>query len=326
MRLERLVILDGWRAASILFVLAGHLLPLGPGAWRMNSAFASFGMAIFFTLSGFLITSLLLAKPDVPQFLGRRFLRILPLAWAAMLILLVANRSDAAAAAANLLFYANLPPDHLLKGGQPLWSLCVEIQFYVGIALLVAVAGKRALYVLPLLALIVTGLRVSTGAYHSIVTWFRLDEILAGATLALIYHHRRSIDIPKITLFLLAPLALLTSHEDAGAFTYFRPYVVGAMVGSTIYAAPDILCRLSTNRVVSWIAAISFGLYVIHGILVETWLGTGDTLAKYAKRPALIGATFLIAHLSYRYYELPLQTFGKRLLQDRKPRVALYTA
>lgn len=65
---SRLSVLDGWRGISILLVLACHLLPLGPKPWQMNSAAGVMGMAIFFTLSGFLITSFLLNNSSVVDF------------------------------------------------------------------------------------------------------------------------------------------------------------------------------------------------------------------------------------------------------------------
>lgn len=110
-------------------------------------------MAIFFTLSGFLITTFLLARPDVPDFLARRLFRILPLAWAAMLVLVIADQADIITAGANFLFLSNLPPTRLLHGGAHLWSLCVEMQFYFGVALLVALFKQRGLLLLPLIGL-----------------------------------------------------------------------------------------------------------------------------------------------------------------------------
>ena len=56
---DRIGMLDGWRALSILAVLASHWLPLGPHAWGLNAAVGAAGMAIFFTLSGLLIVQLL---------------------------------------------------------------------------------------------------------------------------------------------------------------------------------------------------------------------------------------------------------------------------
>jgi peptidoglycan/LPS O-acetylase OafA/YrhL len=114
---ERLSVLDGWRAVSILLVLAGHLLPLGPSRWEMNEAVAAMGMVIFFTLSGFLITSFLSRGADLRVFIIRRFFRIAPLAWVVMIVLLIMNQSPAKAWVANLLFYANLPPYYLVPGG-----------------------------------------------------------------------------------------------------------------------------------------------------------------------------------------------------------------
>ena len=64
--------LDGWRGISILLVLAGHLFPLGPKSLAVNAGIAALGMAIFFTLSGFLITTTLLYRPSVVEFLIRR--------------------------------------------------------------------------------------------------------------------------------------------------------------------------------------------------------------------------------------------------------------
>ena len=60
--MNRFQSLDGWRGLSILFVLAGHLLPLGPKSWQMNSSVAAAGMAVFFILSGFLITNILFRR------------------------------------------------------------------------------------------------------------------------------------------------------------------------------------------------------------------------------------------------------------------------
>src|SRR3954469_13750176 len=90
---DRLRPLDGWRGISILLVLGCHMLPLGPHWWRLNETAGLAGMSIFFTLSGFLIASMLYKHLDVGSFFIRRACRILPLAIAyitvAMLILTV---------------------------------------------------------------------------------------------------------------------------------------------------------------------------------------------------------------------------------------------
>lgn len=316
---ERISILDGWRAVSIMAVMAGHLVPLGPARWELNGAVAAFGMAIFFTLSGFLITRFLLAKQDVPDFLARRLFRIVPLAWAAMLILITVDKANLPTALSNLAFISNLPPTRLLHGGEHLWSLCVEMQFYVGVALLVSVFKQRGLLILPVIALCVTLIRIVNQAPISIFTYERLDEILAGATLALFYNWKAKVDIGRFTVLLIAPVAVLSAHGAAGWLCYARPYLVAAMVGSTLFAAPNWMRRLYGLRIMLWIAEISYGLYVLHAMLSATWLGSGEKLVKYAKRPLLIALTFVGADLSYRFYEVPARRWGQGLVKRFRP-------
>ena len=86
---ERFEVLDGWRGLSIIFVLACHLLPLGPKVLQLNFSAGLMGMTLFFTLSGFLITHFLLYRSSVVDFLVRRFFRILPLAWTYIIISLL---------------------------------------------------------------------------------------------------------------------------------------------------------------------------------------------------------------------------------------------
>lgn len=316
---ERIAILDGWRALSILAVLAGHLLPLGPKSWELNAAFAAAGMAIFFTLSGFLITRLLLVDTRVPQFLIRRLFRILPLAWTAMVILALTSRADAATVLANLAFYSNIPPARLMQGGEHLWSLCVEVQFYLFAAIIVLAGGRRALFMLPVLMVAVTVLRIFQNAPISIITWQRVDEILAGTTIALLYQHgwlqklggRLPTIIPVLLLFLL----LLTAHPAGGFLMYVRPYAAAAAaaVGLSIVSAPATMRALFVSKPAVYIAAVSYALYVFHGMLSASWLGSGQTLVKYAKRPFLIALTFVLAHLSTFYFEARMIRLGKSL-------------
>ena len=71
-RNKRIPILDGWRAISILLVLSSHLLPLGPHWLQLNVAAGALGMALFFTLSGFLIVQFLAGGMAIGDFLARR--------------------------------------------------------------------------------------------------------------------------------------------------------------------------------------------------------------------------------------------------------------
>ncbi len=276
------------------------------------------GMALFFTLSGFLITRFLLHHTSVVDFLIRRVFRIVPLAWAGLLIALPLAGASADVWWRNLLFVANVPPIHLTEIAGHYWSLCVEVQFYVGIALLFAVFGVRGLYVLPLICLAVTFHRVWEGTTIDIVTWRRVDEILAGCTLVMVvdgrFGERPKAWLRKLNTPVLIVLLAVCSHPSTGWLNYFRPYTAALLVGSTIYGTSPSLMALLESRFFAYIAKVSFALYVIHHIFMYTWLGMADDkLVKYAKRPLLFAATFALAHVSTFHFEQRWIDLGKRL-------------
>ena len=91
------------RATSILLVLAGHLLPLGPSVLRLNDVAGLMGMGLFFAISGFLIVRFLAEGIALSAFAARRLARILPLSWTAMLAIWALNGSALDKLVANLL-------------------------------------------------------------------------------------------------------------------------------------------------------------------------------------------------------------------------------
>ena len=316
----RIPILDGWRATSILCVLGAHLVPLSPKALQLNFVAGAMGMALFFCLSGFLIVQFLAGGMPVREFLARRLARIIPLSWAALLILFLWHHYDVTTIVRNILFIANLPPVVMPIGGEHLWSLGVEMQFYICVALICLVLGRRGLYLVPVLAFAVTTARVVSGERISIITWHRIDEILAGGIIALTYAGWfGSGALGRLKTLPLWPFAIglvICSHPDSGPLQYLRPYMAALLVGSSIGNAPHLLRRVLVSRPMAYVAEISYALYVIHGMLSATWLGSGDKLVKYLKRPLLFGATFLLAHLSTRYYEQPITRKVRRLSSE----------
>lgn len=309
--------LDGWRGISILLVLATHLMPLGPKSWQLNSTAGPMGMAIFFTLSGFLITSFLLKHDSVVDFLIRRFFRIVPLAWLYMTAVLLYFGATSGTWLAHIFFYANWPPMQLLPISSHIWSLCVEVQFYIGIALLVAVFRQKGLLLIPLLCLAFTGLRVVNGVEIAINTYYRIDEILAGSVLALVYHDKLGLWLRQFLArsnpFVLFVLLVIACHPESGAANYLRPYLAAMLVGSTLLSERNYLSTVLEHKFLVYIAAISYALYVIHPALTHTWLGTGEGMDKYIKRPLLFAVLFGLAHISTFYYEHKWIDFGKRL-------------
>jgi peptidoglycan/LPS O-acetylase OafA/YrhL len=239
--------LDGVRAVAIALVLVFHLgAPWRPGGYL--------GVSVFFTLSGFLITMLLLderartGRIAIRAFYLRRLRRLLP---ASLLCLLgiavlaaagaVAVRSDlrtgvlaAVFQAANWeqllghhsyadLFLAPSPIDHF-------WSLAVEEQFYwlwpVAIAGLTAVAARRSKRTVPAVlsaAFVLTGVgavvtaRTLGGDAAYFASWARFSEILAGAALAALLAGR---EVPRRAGLLAGPclvaIVVLAARTPAG--------------------------------------------------------------------------------------------------------------
>ena len=316
---HRLGSLDGWRAVSILLVLACHMLPLGPKRWDLNNTAGLMGMALFFTLSGFLITSTLLRSPSIPPFLIRRLARIVPLAWLATVVYLAIERVGFDYYWNTLGFTINYEHQYITHLTAPFWSLCVEVHFYAGVALLVGLLGLRGLLLLPLIGFAVTGLRVYYQTPVSIVTHLRVDEILAGATLALIWTDelgrvgralKRILGVVPLPVWSVVYCA--SCHPIFGPLLYFRPYLAAALVGSTLFL-PGRLDRWLTSRPARYVAEISYALYIIHTATMTGWLGSGGTAVKYAKRPLCFALTFGLAHLSTFYFERPWTVMGKRL-------------
>jgi peptidoglycan/LPS O-acetylase OafA/YrhL len=317
---QRLNQLDGWRALSILAVLAGHLLPLGPGRMRLNDMVATLGMAIFFLLSGFLITRFILDRPDPRAFLIRRVCRIVPLAWVGMAVGLVAQVNDGLTWLAHFAFFANLPPFWLTPLTAHFWSLCVEVHFYLLVVALVLIRGKRAISILPILAICVSLFRLYSGNSVSIVTYFRVDEILVGSVLCLAFESQfnlvRNLCL-RTPLWLSLLLLALSCSPNFLFLGYARPWFALLCVGSTLFALRPRVEAILSSKPLGYIAQISFALYVIHPLLAHTWLGSGDLMVKYIKRPLLFGALWIVAHLSTFHFERYWIDLGKRLTQPK---------
>jgi peptidoglycan/LPS O-acetylase OafA/YrhL len=201
------------------------------------------------------------------------------------------------------------------------------MHFYVGVALLVSLFKQRGLLLLPVLLVAVTLFSIYSGVHASIITHFRVGEILSGATLALIYEHRKlnvlADIIGNLNPFLVALLLLLSCHSAGGFLMYFRPYFAALLIGITLLGPAHGLNKLLEHRALAYIAAISYALYVLHPLLASSFLGSGDTLQKYLKRPLLFVVLFALAHVSTFYYEKHWIALGKRLSLSCNRRLCL---
>ncbi len=309
-RSQYLTELDGVRAFSILFVLATHMLPVGLPEWQLNTMTGPMGMSLFFCLSGFLITRFLWDRPEIGEFLKRRIARIYPLMalYGFIVCVLLAGRWDAYAGL--LLIFRNYADSLVLPYSSHLWSLCLELQFYIGIAIAVFLAGRRAFWLLPLGCLIVLYFRFETGSHANIRTHIRIDEILVGGILAIIWltpDHRLSrmaISLMSRAFWLILPLWLISSHKYSGEISHFRAYFAMILVGSVIFRREGAIRQFLRIKPLRYLAAISYALYVWHPLTMYGWLGEGGLLEKYLlKRPISFFLTFFLAHMSTFAFE-----------------------
>lgn len=318
---RRLGELDGLRALSILLVVAGHLLPLGPKVLEINAAVATAGMSIFFSLSGFLIASTLFRNPDVFDFLVRRGARILPLFYAYILVVFILLDGNIQALLWSSIFAINYETQYLSHSRGHLWSLCVEIHFYLAIAGAVALFGRKAIWLVWPTALAVMSLRVNAGSFISLNTHLRVDDILAGAAVATL-HSRESWQARRFGV-LMIPVGLgllfLTCWPLAGPLQYARPWVSALLLAFTIWSidGPILFCLRSTAA--RYIAEISYALYIVHPLTAYGWMNEGSASVRYlVKRPISFLLMFGLAHASTFYWEKPWRQWASRYLSRRR--------
>ena len=321
-RIPHLRVLDGWRGISILLVLAAHLLPLGPKRLAMNESAGYAGMALFFTLSGFLITSTLYFQPNVRNFLIRRICRIVPAAWLFVLVTLPFLHLPWGFWPASLFFYANLPPFHLVPVTGHLWSLCVEIQFYAFIALLFSPSSasepSRCSPGSPSSSPSTASTRTSPTPSSRFTGWTKSSPAppSPGSSTA----RTPTVSAPS------SPTSTPPSRSHCsppscipalGWPEYLRPYCAVTLVGTTFFRPATPGTRVLESRPLLFLASISYALYVWHPLFAHGWFGTGSTLVRYSKRPLGLALTFAVAWLSTHQLESRFIALGKRL--TRRP-------
>lgn len=181
--------LDQLRGIAVLLVVIGHSLPgwpvLRPGV----------GVVIFFALSGFLITRLLIERPpDLRRFYSRRARRLLPALPLALAVCALASMVNGSpivrpliGALTYTLNYSRVGEDY--GGFTHLWSLAIEEHFYLAWPLLLGALSRRWVVWLSVAACVAIGVaRMVEGGseYAYNATHLRVDAILAGALLALV--------------------------------------------------------------------------------------------------------------------------------------------
>ena len=337
--------LDGLRCLSILPVIWHHSTPRPlPGIWGKGPA----GVDLFFCISGFLITTLLLREKAragriaLGAFYLRRALRILPLYYAVLLAYLSFALCLPAAAPQRAHFlhtvplYASFTANWFADFGvaHPIlfsfaWSLCIEEQFYAFWPWLVRWLSARAalLVMCALIAVDCWAERSAFSGYPARMLTSFAAPIGFGALLALLLDTRRAFDalyrVLKSSwgapLALAAVLALLC--WPAAPLLVFQA-ALALLVCACVIVERHGLSWLLRARAVSYIGAVSYGLYLLNSTAI------GLVRRAFPAHAGASGFVFcaslplglLFAALSHRYFEARFMRLRERFRDPAKAR------
>ena len=338
---RRIPSLDGLRAISIGLVIVGHAYqsatnPSPSTPFWLIVGNAGLGVEIFFVISGFLITKLLVEEQNLTgdislrNFYVRRFFRIVPAFWAylAVVLLLAADGLvggvTRGAFLSSLAFVTNYSPWFDSAALAHTWSLSVEEQFYVlwpAVLLLVLARSGRvgATWIAIVLIVLAPLFRVLTHLteipylahrlYYMLHT--RVDSLMFGCLLALVCDTKGFERFYQIARLWVLPGALFTviisplmTARFGGAYIYTAGLLVEgasiALVLIWLVRNPNSLAGCFVNaRPIVHMGRISYSLYLWQELMLKTDVPVaGNTLLALL---CLIGA----AEPSYYLIERP---------------------
>ncbi len=324
--------LDALRFFAFLGVFAFHLLdyvPVDPAKspWLLNFAtVGAFGVPVFFLLSAFLITELLLkelantSRVHVKAFYVRRVLRIWPLYFAAFYGLALLARflpdvgpTTRGALVAFSFFAGNW---YVTRFGwiagpvDPLWSISVEEQFYLTIPLLIAVGKRRALVLCSMAFLALSYVVIWNYARHPVPgdngqwtnSFVQFQFFAAGTLLSVGLRGRlpRMRLIARTAVFGLGIGCWLLALVRFGVKSWdAHPTVAGAIFGWLLVLLGCVLMFVSAlgteekfvPRWLVYLGRISFGLYVFHSLAFHfTFINGGAELTRLSSELHLSSA------------------------------------
>lgn len=319
--------LDALRCLSIVAVIWAH----GPGEtakWYVLRS-GRLGVELFFAISGFLITTLLLRERQstgeisLRLFYARRALRIFPLYYAVLAVYIVMVLALSRGSPPGREFIHNLPyfvsyTANWFVGVSAVfsfaWSLATEEQFYCAWPWVEKYFGRASWLIMAgfVLAILAVRLgRIPLSGFPLKVAFSIALPICCGVLLAHLLHERRGYYVAfRCFGWRGAPLAAL-----AGSLVligmHSNKLVIGlaftSIVGSCVIREDHWLRPVFASRVCVRIGVVSYGMYLMHGLAynaVEV-AAARIGLSRYgiAVFLAALALTFLMASFSYRYYE-----------------------
>jgi peptidoglycan/LPS O-acetylase OafA/YrhL len=323
--------LDGLRAISILLVVTAH--STDPLFYRLHGAV---GVTVFFVISGYLITTLLLREEErrgharIRAFYIRRAFRILPLYYLTLIgyIVLIGVLHLQAGASSlwhSLPWYLSYQNDLAPHGtgvfGQS-WSLAVEEKYYLlwPLAFVIPVLRRHRLVVASGLAV----LTAVASLWHATDYFAIYFPILLGCVVAImldnprLYELARKLASTPVALVLIAALIAWTALFENGSPVHIVFSVLVALLFPAVIIAPRWLGALLSNRVLVYIGTRSYAVYLIHRMakgIVDRFVAPGSTSVPHelVHFVLIVVLSLIGAEILYRVVEQPMIRLGRRL-------------
>lgn len=348
--------LDGLRAIAVLLVCWHHWMPK---RWHLGINWGSTGVDLFFVLSGFLITGILLAcrRPleegrqgvafTAKRFYIRRFLRIFPLYYAVLALASVVLALEPGVLVSLWTYTFNLYGAWrgMLSGTlvSHFWSLAVEEQFYLVWPWVILLVPRRALVPVVAATLCVGPLSrwilFQSGAPFDamrMVTTSCLDLLAAGSLFALLVEREgleavlrgrfaRLVGLAGAALFAWgAAIQVRTSGAEATALDVFVVYTRWPFFAWLVLACArgfgGLLGRLLCAKPLTYVGKVSYGVYVFHAFaLLLDRVGLAG-FHPLVRCALYLAFTLVVSELSWRFFESRINALKERFpYEERAP-------
>jgi peptidoglycan/LPS O-acetylase OafA/YrhL len=345
MAMKRFPALDGLRAVAALLVVFFHFS--GPKySWLSGWT----GVDVFFTLSGFLIATLMLreesdkGKVSLRNFYIRRVFRIMPVYYVVLLaacaLYLLRHAFWSVDFSEQLPYYLTFTSE--FAGGHSggmyglTWTLGIEQKFYLVWPLLAFGAGIAFSRFRPVLVFVLLPTLLLLGLLVKPM-WINYFVILLGCLLAVVMHSGRGFAIVRplthplfgiaaAALFVWTQLSVETMRGNLGGE---EPPTIALYSLSVLLLLPSLLNRgpvswlLSTKPLV-FIGERSYSLYLVQNLAILIVFGLAPAFGQYRLITAIATAVvaLALADLLYRWVEQPMIGVGRRITQRLKAKTS----
>lgn len=333
----RITSLDGLRAVSITLVILGHLAGTQnfPGSLDPLRWFAEFGVRIFFVISGFLITALLLKELELTRsislkrFYTRRVFRIFPPSYAYVAAIAILGLIHAVhLKPSDLLYAVTYSVNYDLRHGWylgHLWSLSVEEQFYLLWPLALSLSGRRkglflataVCFVCPLIRVaefaLFPGARLGIGErFETVADTIAIGCVLAGVRdwlssqkwyIALV-SSRLFFFVPILTLTLNLPMRVRYEYSIADTL---KNIGIALTIDWCIRFRSHPATRFLSWSPVAFLGVLSYSLYLWQQPFVDR---DGSSVLTRFPLNCLLALSAAVA--SYYFIEKPFLRVKKR--------------